>query len=310
MAVFWLIPLYHISRISQLFYRKLFSEKQISWGIWTFGNFSASPNYQGIKIIIVGVWKDASRITALAPDLLNRCAHIDVGTWSAEELETVCSRGAQALNIEIDSEAKEMFIRCAANNIGIFKDFLQKYCQEFSVYQTQVSKKILSSQSSTIKVAEEVIAEAYTPLHDRIVNLAMPQRDRKDSKRMRLKIVIAVLRLIIEDNNGKTQNGIHLNIIKDKLDILCQEWMEDPIGISNLTQELGLIHLREENRQTGVNFISLFYFDKANKKLLVLEPTVYVLKEYNNTLLSDIADELEKNVKCSSEVEQETLVMP
>lgn len=267
-------------------------------------------NYQGIKIIIVGVWKDASRITALAPDLLNRCAHIDVGTWSAEELETVCSRGAQALNIEIDSEAKEMFIRCAANNIGIFKDFLQKYCQEFSVYQTQVSKKILSSQSSTIKVAEEVIAEAYTPLHDRIVNLAMPQRDRKDSKRMRLKIVIAVLRLIIEDNNGKTQNGIHLNIIKDKLDILCQEWMEDPIGISNLTQELGLIHLREENRQTGVNFISLFYFDKANKKLLVLEPTVYVLKEYNNTLLSDIADELEKNVKCSSEVEQETLVMP
>lgn len=138
----------------------------------------------------------------------------------------------------------------------------------------------------------------------------MPQRDRKDSKRMRLKIVIAVLRLIIEDNNGKTQNGIHLNIIKDKLDILCQEWMEDPIGISNLTQELGLIHLREENRQTGVNFISLFYFDKANKKLLVLEPTVYVLKEYNNTLLSDIADELEKNVKCSSEVEQETLVMP
>lgn len=49
-------------------------------------------NYQGIKIIIVGVWKDASRITALAPDLLNRCAHIDVGTWSVEELETVCAQ--------------------------------------------------------------------------------------------------------------------------------------------------------------------------------------------------------------------------
>lgn len=267
-------------------------------------------NYQGIKIIIVGVWKDASRITALAPDLLNRCAHIDVGTWSVEELETVCERGSRALNIEIDSETKAMFIRCAANNIGIFKDFLQKYCQEFSVYQTQISPKILSNSSSTIKVAEEVISEAYTPLHDRIINLAMPQRDRKDSKRMRLKIVIAVLRLIVEDTDAKTQIGIHLNTIKNKLDILCQEWEEDLIGISNLTQELGLIHLREENRQTGVNFIPLFYFDKANKKLLILEPTVYVLKEYNYRLLSDIADELEKNVKCSPEMEQQTFAMP
>ena len=266
-------------------------------------------NYQGIKIIIVGVWKDASRITALAPDLLNRCAHIDVGTWSVEELETVCARGSQALNIEIDSEAKAMFIRCAANNIGIFKDFLQKYCQEFSVYQTQTSKKILSNSSSTIKVAEDVIAEAYAPLHDRIINLAMPQRDRKDSKRMRLKIVIAVLRLIVEDADANPKIGIHLNTIKSKLDTLCREWEEDLINISNLTQELGLIHLREENRQTGINFIPLFYFDKANKKLLILEPTVYVLKEYNDSLLSDIADELEKSVKGSSEIEQQTLVM-
>ena len=126
---------------------------------------------------------------------------------------------------------------------------------------------------------------------------------------MRLKIVIAVLRLIVEDADAKTKIGIHLNTIKSKLDALCQEWEEDLINISNLTQELGLIHLREENRQTGINFIPLFYFDKANKKLLILEPTVYVLKEYNNSLLSDIAGELEKSVKDSSEIEQQTLVM-
>ena len=254
-------------------------------------------NYQGIKIIIVGVWKDASRITALAPDLLNRCAHIDIGTWSSEELEVIASRGSQALNIEIDSEAKDMFIRCAAKNIGIFKDFLQKYCQEFAVYETQASKKLLSSAESTSKVAEEVINEAFTPLHDRIVNLAMPQRDRKESKRMRLKIVIAILRLIVETANAEIQTGIPLSVIKSKVDRLCQTWGEDLIPPSNLTQELGVIHLREENRQTGVNFIPLFYFDKANKRLLILEPTLYVLQEYNDTLLSDIADELERSVK-------------
>lgn len=80
-------------------------------------------NYQGIRIIIVGVWKDASRITARAPDLLNRCAHIDIGTWSNNELREVSSKEAKALNIDIAPEANELFIRCAANNVGIFKDF-------------------------------------------------------------------------------------------------------------------------------------------------------------------------------------------
>lgn len=216
-------------------------------------------------------------------------------------------RGSHALNVEIDSAAIEMFIRCAANNIGIFKDFLQKYCQEFDVFQTQVSKKVLSNTQSTAKVAEEVIAEAFTPLHDRVINLALPRRDRKGSKRMRLKIIIAILQLIIEDADSSSQAGIHLNIIKSKLDTLCSEWKEDQIGISNLTQELGLLHLREENRETGTNFIPLFYFDKANKKLLVLEPTIYVVKEYNDSLLSDIVDELTENVKGELRMKQEKI---
>lgn len=258
-------------------------------------------NYHGIRIIIVGVWKDASRITAMAPDLLNRCAHIDIGTWTDEELKQVAKRGAAALNIEIDPEAISTFVRCSAHNIGIFKDFLQKYCQEFSVFQTQESKMRLFGKDSITKVADEVISEAYTPLHDRVVNLAMPQRERKDSKRMRLKIIIAVLQLIIEDESAKTQSGIQSHIIKEKLDSLCSDWGEDPIGISNLTQELGLLYVRKENKQTGTNFIPLFYFDKVNKKLLTLEPTIYVIKEYNKNLLKDIIDELEKSIKPSAE---------
>ena len=83
------------------------------------------------------------------------------------------------------------------------------------------------------KSCRKVIAEAFTPLHDRVINLALPQRDRKGSKRMRLKIIIAILQLIIEDADSSSQAGIHLNIIKSKLDTLCSEWKEDQIGISN-----------------------------------------------------------------------------
>ena len=172
------------------------------------------------------------------------------------------------------------------------------------MYGTQSARKLLAREGSASKVADEVISEAYSPLHDRVVNLAMPQRERKESKRMRLKIIISVLRLIVEDDAVKTQAGIHLSAIKDKLDVLCDMWEEDRIDISNLTQELGVLHLREENRQTKTNFIPLFYFDKANKKLLVLEPTIYVIKQYNESLLIDIADELENNVKNPSKQER------
>lgn len=260
-------------------------------------------NYQGIKIIIVGVWKDASRITAMAPDLLNRCAHIDIGTWSDDELREVSSKGVKALNIDIDPEANELFIRCAANNVGIYKDFLQKFCQEFDVLETQPEKRSLYSSDSAKKVSDEVISEAFTPLHDRLINLAMPQRDRKESKRMRLKIIIAILRLILVNTIDETQGGLSVATIKGELDKLCQHWGEEEIAISNMTQELGVLHLREENRQTGVNFIPLFYFDKPNKRLLILEPTIYVVKAYDEELLDGIASELENFVRPSAEIE-------
>lgn len=249
-------------------------------------------NYQGIKIIIVGVWKDASRITAMAPDLINRCAHIDIGTWTAEELQKVEKLGENALNIKIDEDAIQLFIECSAHNIGIFKDFLQRYCQKFCVDKTEQHKRMLSDANSATETADEVIAESYTPLRDRAINLALPQRQRKDSKHMRQKIVIALFTLIYESDADKTQSGFSINDIKKEVDKISAQVGEESVGISNLAQELGIIHTREENRQTGKNFISLFYYDKANKRLLVLEPTIYEIKSYKPELIEDIAMEL------------------
>ena len=52
------------------------------------------------------------------------------------------------------------------------------------------------------------------------------------------------------------------------------------------------------------NYIPLFYYDKANKKLLVIEPTVYVLKAYDKGLLEKILAELIKIANSPLETEQ------
>lgn len=252
-------------------------------------------NYHNVKIIIVGVWKEASRITALAPDLINRCEHIDIGSWSTEELDQVVKKGEKALNISVGEIPQMKFKECCASNIGIFKTFLLKYVQQCGVYETQPKFKILDKKDILNKVMENVINEAYTPLLDRIKNLALPQRNRKDSKRMRLKIVVSILELVKRYDINKIQNGISLESIKMGVDKLCDTSGENRIDISNITQELGVIHQREENRQAKGNFISLFYFDKANRKLLIIEPTLYEIRAYDVGLIDRIIETILEN---------------
>lgn len=252
-------------------------------------------NYRGIKVIIVGVWKDASRITAMAPDLINRCGHIDIGTWSDKELLEVAQKGEKALNIQIEPKIVQKFVNCSANNIGIFKDFMQKYCQKLCITQTETQELKVDDFSLADEATKEVVEEAYAPLHDRIINLAKPQRKRKESKRMRQRIIIALLTLILENNSIKVQSGFALSEVKDCMDKLSRIDGEEPIGISNLTQELGVIHEREENRDTNRNFIPLFYYDKANKKVLVLEPTIYEIKSFDKAKISEITKELKES---------------
>ena len=249
-------------------------------------------NYQEIKIIIIGVWKDASRITALASDLVNRCGHVDIGAWSVEELQYVFDCGTQALNVTIPEDIAKLYIDCCAQNIGIFKDIMQKFCQKCGVYETQTTHRQLNDESCREYALAEVIEEAIIPLHDRIINLAMPQREKKDSKHIRLKIIIAILRIVAADRSSYSARGIEVNRIHEEVNHLCSKAGEEPVGISNLTQELGMLHLREENKQTKSNFIPLFFFDRANKKLLIIEPTLYLVKNYSVDMLEEITDEL------------------
>ena len=253
-------------------------------------------NYQGIRIVIIGVWKDASRITALASDLVNRCGHVDMGSWGEAELKKVVELGNQALKIKIDACAINLFVKCCAQNIGIFKDMLQKFCQKSGIYQTAEIRTILDDERKIQKTMEEIIHEALVPVHDRLINLAKPQRERRDSKHIRLKIIIAILRIIARDP-ANVSTGIDISSIQNETNSLCSEVGEDTVDISNLSQELGMLHLREENKNTRSNFISLFFYDRANKRLLVLEPTIYLIKNYSVQLIKNIIDELVSTLK-------------
>ena len=249
-------------------------------------------NYADIKVIIVGVWKEATKITSLASDLTDRCAHIDIGMWSKKDLLNVIEQGEKALNIEFSNEVKDFFCEICVNNIGIFKNFLQMYCLKLNIEETQKSKKICDDIGLAKQIVEEYISyEALSPLSDRIKNLSKPRRMKKDSKKVRAKIVSAILELVIEYPISKVRIGIPAEEIVSEIEKKCKI-----VGLSlqksNILQELGLIHEREDNSTVGANAIPLFYYDKQKKMILILEPSFYVVKMYNQNSFKQIIEDI------------------
>lgn len=252
-------------------------------------------NYHCIKVIIVGIWKEASRITSYASDLVGRCSHIDIGSWRNTELQKVAELGQSALNIKINENIIKKFIKQSVHNVGIFKAILLVFCAESGIYKTQRITRYLDDQNATNQALTTYFEEAFNPLRDRLVNLATPKRENTDSKHMRRKIVIALLKIIEESTLDDITKGIELDRVLSQIHMICSERGEPDLPNSNITQELGLIHTREENKQTQENFIPIFFYDTANRKVLVLEPTLYFIKMFHikeyRQIIKELCDE-------------------
>ena len=111
---------------------------------------------------------------------------------------------------------------------------------------------------------------------------------------MRAKIVVSILTLLYEANNvTSVREGLKLEDIINEINNICRAKNSAVLQQSNIVQELGILHEREESKGTGGNYIPLFYYDKSNKKLLVLEPYLYVLKLVDAELLKSIIEEIE-----------------
>lgn len=251
-------------------------------------------NYHEIKIIIVGVWKHASKITALATDLGTRCAHIDMGLWKEEEIGEVLSLGEKALNIEIDPSVKSGIISSFFSNIGIFKAFMQTYCSSCDVICTATGDFPQNVANDYKPIIEEMCKEAFEPLRDRIVNLASPQKKKSPALLIRLRIVLVTLKILLKSDTTLMEHGIAYDLIKQEVKKVGRKNIEN---ISNLKSELERIHEREENKGVKTNFIPLFFFDLTNNKLLILEPTLYMLKVNSPELIEKIITELQAEIK-------------
>lgn len=253
--------------------------------------------YHNIRVIIVGVWKEATKLASFASDLSDRCEYIDIGDWKREELFEVVRKGDKALNIQIDEKIIELFIVNSGYNIGIFKSLLKNFCKINGIYETQDKIQILDSIETANEALEKSYKEVILPALERVNKLASSKKS--GGKGLRYFIVKAILELISEKDTEYLLDGIELKDIVEKIG----NFEDADFHSSNIKQELMALHLREETTSSGngisTNLIPLFYFDqgKGQGKLLIVESALLAAKKNKYIKLSDFLGLKEHYVK-------------
>lgn len=229
--------------------------------------------YAGIRVIVVGVWKDTTKLVSLASDLTNRVEPIDIGDWKVDELKEIVAEGDKALNTEIDKTIIDKFIFNSGRNVGIFKSLLKNFCKVNGIYETLKKKVVLNDMALADEAIEKSYQEVIVPTLERIHKLATSKKGGK--KGLRYYIVRAILDYMGKLDVETLIKGIHLNDIVAKISNYGEEVFQD----SNIKQELLVLHLRDETISlegqvegtTHANFIPLFYFDQGKDRVFVVE---------------------------------------
>jgi hypothetical protein len=242
--------------------------------------------YHEIRVIIVGVWKETTKLTSLVSDLSNRVESIDIGDWNVGELRGIVNKGDKALNVLTDEAVKIMFIENSGRNVGIFKSLLKNYCKLCGVYAAQANELHLNDIEKAEKAIDKSFDEVVYPALDRVHKLASSRKS--GGKGLRYYIIKAILDIMSIKTVDELIGGMGLQDIVKRID----EYDEEQFQPSNVKQELIQLHLREETVEAegsqNVNFIPLFYFDRNKERLFIVESALFSACRSNNIKLNEL----------------------
>lgn len=109
-----------------------------------------------IRFIIIAVWREPNRISALG-DLALRCVSVDVDIWNSDELKKVIEKGEAALNINFPKRLKKDLVDSAMGSVYIVQEVCYRLCQEEGVLKTQQHKISVGRRRKVEPFIDDVI---------------------------------------------------------------------------------------------------------------------------------------------------------
>lgn len=251
--------------------------------------------YHDIRVIIVGVWKETTKLVSLASDLTNRIEPIDIGDWSSEELRSIVRKGDEALNTVTPEEMINEFINNSGHNVGMFKSLLRNFCKLCGVYETQPETTELNDWSKVEEAKEKSYQEVIVPALDRLQKLASSKKS--GGKGLRYYVVRALLDIMASSPVEELLKGIPITRVVE----MIQSYKEENFQSSNIKQELFVLHQRDETvaseGNSTANFIPLFYCDQGKDRVFIVESALLAACRSGRVDLSSILGPKELYVK-------------
>src|SRR4029079_2366865 len=84
----------------------------------------------GLRIILVGVWAERSRLRGLPAELTGWMDTVHVPRWSDSALLAVLRRGEEMLELEITADVEQRLVENAEQSVGLLQELAYALCTQ------------------------------------------------------------------------------------------------------------------------------------------------------------------------------------
>ena len=260
-------------------------QRQFAYDLRTFQDLK-------IKIVILGVWKEANRMSQFNGDLQDRVVEVPVEPWTQDDFISIARKGEQELNIAISDGIINKCIESSFRSVGVYQELLKGTCRISDILNKQSELTVVEDESSVdLTIIEKT--EYYSGRHLRNLEAISSgissgiQGDRPLPYFMPYYIIIALLELGFDGLNG----GVNKDTLMQKIKPVHHR--KDDLKGGQLTSALK--KLGELQSVKGINPPVLAY-DSNTRMLKVIDSTFYFFMK--NASLSDIIEDIVNPLDC------------
>ena len=237
----------------------------------------------GIRFIVLGIWRERNRLAQYNGDLLDRMVEIPVEPWEREHMTKVAQQGADKLNIQFDKKLVEALLELSFDSIGVFQEMCKEICRANGVTERQKTTKIVSDHE-ILKKAIDTKVRDYGERHIAALR-SFVQKTKKD-KSNTPGLAYYLTRAVVESKFENILHGLTRHSIEQK----CRSIHPNPQKL-RAADVRRLLHGLVSHQKTRTINPPIFDYDKTSRLLKIIDSTLFFyLKHARTRVLEEIKD--------------------
>lgn len=218
----------------------------------------------------MGIWAEHNLLTFYNSDLSGRIDEIDV-QWQDAELQTVLTKGEEALRIIIGPEIRQQMIDDASQNVGLLQRIAERFCYYSGVLKTSEATiaHTLGDDNALRQARASICGEEAVRYRQFGEALS---HGFKASEESELKVYMNIARCAIEASDQELRNGMHYNTVFERVSS-----MNPRIRRSDLTAGLQRLNRLQQDRKVSPLVLS---YNDATKELQLVDRELLFYRKY------------------------------